>query len=89
VTVVTKDYPGEPSSDLTGGAFRVNVDAGRRRQPRCEDAAARDQVMSHPVYGPPGWVCVVSPGPATRHELRELLSTAHAASKARWERRRA
>lgn len=87
-TIVTKDYPGEPSSDLTGTAFRLNIDAGRRDQHPCEDPTVRDHVMPHPVYGHLGWVCVVSPGAASGPELRELLTAAHAASRARWDRRR-
>lgn len=41
-TVVTKDYPGEPSSDLGPGVFRVNIDARRRGQLEPEDPAKRD-----------------------------------------------
>jgi len=48
----------------------------------------RDHVMPHPVYGHLGWVCVVAPGFATEPELRELLTIAHTASRARWDRRR-
>lgn len=86
-TVVTKDYPGEPSSGLDSGEFRVNIDAGRRGQSEAEDATQRDRVMSHPVYGGLGWVCVVQPGPNTSAELRSLLRKAHDAALRRWERR--
>ena len=87
-TIVTKDYPGEPSSDLCGEAFRVNIDAGRRNQSPCEDPTVRDEVMPHPVYGHLGWVCVVAPGPSAQPELLEVLAAAHTASRARWDRRR-
>jgi hypothetical protein len=92
-TVVTKDYPGEPSSGLgaapadADGAFRVNLDAGRRGQEPCADPAARDAVIAHPTYGELGWVAVVSPGAGTETELRELLTQAHADAQRRWDRR--
>jgi hypothetical protein len=87
-TIVTKDYPGEPSSDLSGEAFRVNIDAGRRNQPPCADPTARDHVMPHPLYGHLGWVCVVAPGLSIRPELFAALTAAHTAARARWDRRR-
>nr|WP_254666367.1 DUF6194 family protein [Humibacillus sp. DSM 29435] len=48
-TVVTKDYPGEPSSRLASGVFRLNIDAGRRGQPESQDPSRRDGVLPHPV----------------------------------------
>ncbi|GHE74923.1 DUF6194 family protein [Streptomyces vinaceus] len=100
-TIVTKDYPGEPSSRLDRpGAFRVNVAAGReefvRRTGRApQDAAAAeedhglaDTVMPHPVYGSAGWLAVVNPGARTDDALRELLRHAHGLARARHERRR-
>lgn len=92
-TVVTKDYPGEPSSDLAPGEFRVNVDTGRRGQGDADadadggDPTRRDQVMPHPVYGHLGWICVVQPGPDSTAELQVRLRDAHHASERRWERR--
>lgn len=86
-TVVTKDYPGEPSSALVPGELRVNIDAGRRGQPETDDPARRDHVMPHPVYGSQGWLCVVQPAPATSTELQMLLRDAHGAAQQRWERR--
>jgi hypothetical protein len=86
-TVVTKDYPGEPRSDLGNGVFRVNVDAGRRRQPPAEDPTRRDQILAHPVYGHLGWSCVVQPGERSTGPLRSLLRDAHAAAERRWLRR--
>lgn len=101
-TVVTKDYPNEPSSGLDrAGSFRVNVHAGseefERRtghSPRDPDAPApdpttRDTVIPHPVYGPYGWLAVVDPGPETEDDVRDLLTRAHAMARARWERRAA
>lgn len=75
-TVVTKDYPGEPSSglDRSPGSFRVNVDAsteefvrwtGRSPKdpvPEGTDVTVRDTVLPHPVYARQGWLCVVDPG---------------------------
>jgi hypothetical protein len=99
-TVVTKDYPGEPSSGLDRpGAFRVNVHAGtdefERRTghaPRDEvtdgpDPATPDVVMAHPVYGSLGWLAVVDPGPATEDDVRALLTAAHSMARARHGRR--
>lgn len=86
-TVVTKDYPGEPSSGLGSGVFRVNIDAGRRGQAETEDPTRRDEVLPHPVYGRLGWVCVVQPGPSAAGELPSLLRDAHSAAQRRWERR--
>lgn len=54
-TVVTKDYPDEPSSGLGSGIFRVNIDAGRRVQAQAVDVTSRDQVLPHPMYGRLGW----------------------------------
>lgn len=88
-TVVTKDYPGEPSSGLGSGVVRVNIDAGRRGQAETEDPTRRDHVLPHPVYGHLGWVCVVQPGPRTAGELRALLREAHIAAQRRWDRRHA
>jgi Family of unknown function (DUF6194) len=88
-TIVTKDYPGEPSSGLGDGVYRINVDAGRRDQGPCEDPAARDTVIPHPVYGQLGWVSVVQPGPRTTSAVQALLRDAHAAAQRRWDRRHA
>lgn len=99
-TVVTKDYPGEPSSGLDRpGSFRVNVHAGTQEFERRTghppkdgtdggpDPTARDVVMAHPVYGAYGWLAVVDPGPATETDLRDLITGAHAMAVARHERR--
>ncbi|MCF7550362.1 DUF6194 family protein [Pseudonocardia sp. WMMC193] len=80
-TIVTKDYPGEPSSDLDRpGRYRVNVHVGRTAGELVEstDRTATDVVLAHPVYG--GWVSVVNPGEHTRTVLEELLARAHAAA---------
>jgi hypothetical protein len=86
-TVVTKDYPGEPSSALAPGEFRVNVDTGNRGRRDAVDPTQRDQVLPHPVYGHLGWICVVQPGPGSTAELQTRLRDAHHAAKRRWERR--
>lgn len=89
-TVITKDYPGEPSSGLDRpNAFRVNVDAGRSGdQLVADDPAVRDKVIPHPVYAAAGWVCVVEPGPDSDAELRTLLRDAHGNAARRWLRRK-
>jgi hypothetical protein len=92
-TIVTKDYPGEPSSRLDRpGAFRVNVAAGKEAVARIahdagHDADDDDVLRVHPVYGHLGWVAVVNPGPRTDVALRELLAEAHAKARGRHERR--
>ena len=98
-TIVTKDYPDDTTSRLNReGAFRVNVAAGamqfRRwtgREPRQLTGApidpVDDVVLAHPVYGELGWLCVTNPGPHSSESLRDLLRTAHAAARARYERR--
>lgn len=46
-----------------------------------------DTVMPHPVYGPLGWISVGNPGDATFDTVTQLLHAAHAAARARYERR--
>lgn len=97
-TVVTKDYPGEPSSDLDRpGAFRVNVHVGRAAlddlvdRPGGQgvdvagagDPTARDVVLRHPVYGDLGWAAVVEPGERTRARVEAMLRQAHADARTR------
>ena len=93
-TIVTKDYPGEPSAGLDRpGAFRVNIDAGRSsgagapRGDQAVDPSASDEVMPHPTYSSLGWVAVVDPGERTREQVLDLLQGAHQAAWARWRRR--
>lgn len=43
--------------------------------------------MPHPVYGPYGWIAVVNPAGRTTATVLELLRAAHAAARARYERR--
>lgn len=87
-TIVTKDYPGEPSSGLRPGVFRVNVDAGRRGQPECDDPTIHGQVLPHPVYGRQGWVCIVQPGLQSLDEVHTLLRDAHSDAQRRWSKHR-
>jgi len=94
-TVVTKDYPGEPSSGLDRpGAFRVNVGADAEDFTRWAAAASaglppttRDVVMPHPTYAAQGWLCVVDPAEESGDALQALLASAHARARARRERR--
>ena len=96
-TVVTKDYPGEPSSGLDRpGAFRVNVGASREEREALVaegsldervDLTTPDVLQPHPTYAAQGWVCVVDPGPRTEAVVRALLASAHARARARRERR--
>lgn len=90
-TIITKDYPGEPSAGLDPhGSFRVNIAASRRDRPSPDAAAdpsTPDQVMPHPAYADQGWVAVVNPGERTQDQVLALLQTAHQAALARWYRR--
>jgi hypothetical protein len=100
-TIVTKNYPDDATSDLDPpGRWRVNVhvDGAMFRQltgeeprslSRGRDHAATDSVMPHPVYGALGWISVVNPGERTADTVVGLLSGAHDAARARFERRHA
>lgn len=100
-TIVTKDYPGDERSRLDRpGAFRLNMHPGRetfirwaghppREVPDDIDASVTDTVISHPVYGPAGWLAVVEPGPRTARTSRELLREAYELARSRYERRTA
>jgi hypothetical protein len=103
-TVVVQDFPGwDVESRLDReGAFRVNIGVGSRRYAEllghlpaehadrrdAYDYAADDALLPHPQYAGQGWVSVVRPGPRTDGLVRELITEAHAAAVARWERRR-
>ncbi|PBC39778.1 hypothetical protein CJ179_31870 [Rhodococcus sp. ACS1] len=97
-TIVTKNYPGDEDSRLDrAGAFRVNIHAGRepfivalghapREQGSADvDAGAPDTVIAHPVYG--SWLAVVNPATRTSQLTRELLRTAYAVARSRYERK--
>ncbi|QSE77994.1 DUF6194 family protein [Rhodococcus koreensis] len=97
-TIVTKNYPSDEDSRLDrAGAFRVNIHAGReafivalghapREQGSADvDAGAPDTVIAHPVYG--SWLAVVNPGTRTSQLTRELLRTAYAVARSRYERK--
>ena len=89
----------EQDPDAIDRLFRVNVHAGTQEferrtghSPKDEGVDgpppdARDVVIAHPVYGAYGWLAVVDPGPATEGDVRDLLTAAHAAARARHERR--
>ncbi|MFC9433415.1 DUF6194 family protein [Nocardia sp. NPDC057030] len=97
-TIVTKDYPGEPSSDLhRPNSFRVNIAAGKEafiewtgRPPREQatdvDYHVTDTVLPHPTYSSAGWLAVVDPGARTETTTRELLHTAYERARSRYER---
>ena len=91
-TIVTKDYPDDASSGLDRpGAFRVNVAAGTTLFEQWADdssgPSADDTVIAHPVYGELHWLAVTNPGQQSGEILRELIRAAHAAARARYERR--
>ena len=98
-TIVTKDYPDDTASELDDpDRWRVNIHVDRatfllltgeepRNLTRPRDFAAADVVNPHPVYGALGWICVVVPGEHTAETVMRLLREAHAAARARFERR--
>lgn len=93
-TIITKDYPGEPSAGLDRpGSFRVNVTAGRPAKlaappvGSAADPSTPDLLMPHPAYAELGWVAVVDPGERTREQVLALLRAAHATALTRWQRR--
>ena len=97
-TIVTKDYPDDRTSRLDRPhTFRLNIAAGRDGARRVTgqdteagaavDPSEADALLPHPVYGPLGWVAVVNPAERTRDEALALLEAAHAAARARWQRR--
>jgi hypothetical protein len=93
-TLVTKDYPGEPSAGLDRpGSFRVNVHVRGSRRPVATDPtadpSAPDKLLPHPVYADLGWVAVVDPAERTGEQVMALLRSAHAAALIRWRRRNA
>lgn len=98
-TIVTKDYPGDESSDLNRpDAFRVNIAPGReafthwtghtpREHATPESPSAIDTVIPHPVYASAGWLAIINPGPRTDEPTRTLLRTAYQLARTRHERR--
>lgn len=97
-TIVTKNYPGDELSRLErSDAFRVNVVASKqdfeqlldvppREAARAPRADADDTLAAHPQYGTAGWICVVNPASQTGSQVRELLASAYAVAKGRYER---
>jgi hypothetical protein len=99
-TIVTKDYPGDDTSELDDPeAFRVNVAAGKGAFVRwtghspkesvanTNDPSASDVVIAHPVYGSLSWLAVKNPAERTDETLRELLQNAYQLARSRYERR--
>ncbi|MGW4088499.1 DUF6194 family protein [Nocardia sp. NPDC004750] len=98
-TIVTKNYPGDESSDLDRpDTFRVNIAAGKeafthwtghtpRERSTPGNPSATDTVIPHPVYASAAWLAVVNPGPRTTAPTRTLLRTAYQLARSRHERR--
>lgn len=99
-TIVTKDYPGDETSQLNRpNTFRVNVAAGKETfeeytgyAPRDHpegptDTSAPDTVFAHPAYATQAWLAVVNPGPTTDATIRDLLRAAHTTARTRYEKR--
>ncbi len=100
-TIVTKNYPDDTASDLDpDGRWRINIHVDpatfrdltgevARGLTRPRSYETPDAVMPHPVYGPLGWIAVVNPGDSTIDTVTHLLRAAHAAARARYDRRQA
>lgn len=99
-TIVTKDYPGEPRSDLDPvDRWRVNIHVGKAvfteltgedpREFASRDFSVADVTLPHPVYGSLGWIAVVNPGEHTASLVVDLLRAAHEDAKRRAVRRSA
>ncbi|WP_382303893.1 DUF6194 family protein [Herbiconiux sp. UC225_62] len=97
-TIVTKDYPDDSASRLGDGRWRVNIHVDRAtfqelvgEDPRHlalrRDVSHTDVFLPHPVYGALSWVSVVNPD-TTLPQVLDLVRSAHAAARARTERRR-
>src|SRR4029453_13547730 len=67
--------------------FRRLTGEEPRSLTRPRDHGATDVFNPHPVYGALGWVAVVNPGENTPETIVQLLREAHAAARARFERR--
>jgi hypothetical protein len=92
-TIVTKDYPGDASSNLDReGVYRVNIHPSRAsfEEWAADDAdpAEPDRIVRHPVYGDLGWLAAVTPAERSLATVRELLREAYDADRARYLRRR-
>ena len=95
-TVITKDYPYEPSWQQDGASIRVNIQVGAQAfanllgyapgEGSGPEVSAVDVVMPHPAYGELGWISVVDPE-RTRATVVEQLQAAYAAARRRRERR--
>ncbi|HWR86764.1 MAG TPA: DUF6194 family protein [Rhodoglobus sp.] len=85
-TIVTKDYPGDESSRLGGGRYRVNIHVRRDRAEQLVSEGDTDVFLPHPLYARQGWVSIVNPQSRV-DEAIELLAEAHEASRRRHERR--
>ncbi|MFE9784233.1 DUF6194 family protein [Nocardia salmonicida] len=92
-TIVTKDYPGDETSDLNRpGSFRVNIAVSKTTFAETAaptDASIEDTVVAHPLYASANWLAVVNPGAATEASVREMLREAHDRARTRSERRAA
>lgn len=99
-TIVTKDYPGDETSQLNRpNIFRINIAAGKElfehhtgHAPRDHpapptDTSTPDVIFAHPVYTSQAWLAVVSPGPITGSTVRDLLRAAHTIARLRYEKR--
>ncbi|MFI2281696.1 DUF6194 family protein [Nocardia beijingensis] len=98
-TIVTKNYPGDESSDLNRpNTFRVNIAAGKeafthwtghtpRESSTPDNPSAVDTLLPHPVYASAAWLAVINPGPRTAAPTRTLLNTAYELARTRHQRR--
>lgn len=98
-TIVTKNYPGDTSSDLDHpDRWRLNIHVGSsafteltgerpRENPAPRDYTATDVVLPHPVYRTQGWISIINPAADSHSPAVRLLRQAHDAAKRRAQRR--
>lgn len=82
-TIITKDYPGDTSSALGHGRWRLNIHIGRGIP------NPGDTFFPHPVYSSMGWISVINPQADALDTSIALLREAHEIARKRYERRTA
>lgn len=81
-TIITKDYPGDTTSALGHGRWRLNIHLGRGA------SILDERFFPHPVYGSMGWISVITPPADALDTSTALLREAHERARERYERRR-
>ena len=88
-TIVIKDYEGYDGDSMLnrGGLYRLNIEVGKEKveelfgfNPKelgnhrsAFDFAVMNQLFPHPLYGPNGWVSIISPTNQSKDTVNALL----------------